>query len=192
MIYRGMSVGRHAYTSFLFSHIVAQAAVCTKDVAAVRQTAEMYKDWAQSNKDMDSYVFFDIDGDSFPECIAINGSWYHVLTCCIGKTTGKYFSVINDGVPFYNPGKNVFCIYDEDTTINFTEHAFYAINDKGLVEIGHSRRWGSTYSTATQNDTTKAIYDDNNSSFGQLVEISLEYEDTYQSIHEACNAYLAQ
>lgn len=30
------------------------------------------------------------------------------------------------------------------------------------------------------------------SSFGQLVEISLEYEDTCRSIDEACEAYLAQ
>ena len=145
-----------------------QAAGVAKDVAAIQQVAEAYKDWYKSNsayaRYADSFVFCDIDGDGIPECVGTNGERWFVIT---------------------HHGEKVDKFYED--------RAFYKINDKGAFEkIGTSKYINSTYNIPTRSDTSKAIYDDYNASFGQLEEISIEYEDTYRSIDEACAAYLAQ
>lgn len=43
-----------------------------------------------------------------------------------------------------------------------------------------------------QQNTSKAAYDEYNNAFGQLVEISLKDNDTYQSINAACEVFLTQ
>lgn len=96
----------------------------------------------------------------------------------------------NGSHPLYVPGGNVLCDYGDKI---YEMRDFYKINDKGAFEkIGTSKYINSTYNIPTRSDTSKAIYDDYNASFGQLEEISIEYEDTYRSIDEACAAYLAQ
>ena len=171
-----------------------QAAGVAKDVAAIQQVAEAYKDWYKSNsayaRYADSFVFCDIDGDGIPECVGTNGERWFVITHHGEKVEKTNIFYGNDSHPLYVPGGNVLCDYGDKF---YEDRAFYKINDKGAFEkIGTSKYINSTYNIPTRSDTSKAIYDDYNASFGQLEEISIEYEDPYRSIDEACAAYLAQ
>lgn len=173
-----------------------QGAANPKNIAAAREAAEEFKVWAKNQTNIDSYVFCDIDGDAYPECIATNGTLSYVLTYREGKSVKPNY-IIND-YPFYVPGKNVFCRYSESIAndIELSEgRTFYEINENGLLkEIGESyaRLYnGVYYRTQSRSNTSKAIYDEYNDSFGDLVEISIEYEDTYRSIDAACDAYLS-
>ena len=169
-----------------------QTVGAAKDVAAIQQVAEAYKDWYKnaSNRirnNTDSFVFCDIDGDGIPECIATNGEYWVVATHRGGKVT--IHEPVLDRQLFYVPGQNVLCEYREDP---WERRRFFKINDEGRFEdIGKSDT-ANGYNTSSRRDTSKAIYDEYNNSFGQLVEISFEYDDTYRSIDAACAAYLAQ
>ncbi len=174
-----------------------QTAANPKNIAAAREAAEEFKVWAKNQTNIDSYVFCDIDGDAYPECIATNGTLSYVLTYREGKSVESNY--IATYYPFYVPGKNVFCKYSE--IINGSEvkiredRYFYEINDNGSLQIiGSSTGYFANsirYNTQSRSDTSKAIYDEYNDSFGDLVEISIEYEDTYRSIDAACDAYLS-
>lgn len=172
-----------------------QTVGAAKDVAAIQQVAEAYKDYDKTSSGFvpDSYVFVDIDSDGIPECICTNGTGKLVLTFRSGKVTRFYESQEIYNL-LYVPNGNTLCSYYHSSHSSNESREFYEINDNGSFNwIGRSYFDGkSTYRTANRSNTTKAVYDDYNNSFGTFTEISVDYDDTYRSIDAACAAYLAQ
>lgn len=164
----------------------------TKDTAVIREVVEAYKEYKLNfNFQPDSYIFMCLDDDDIPECICTNGTVIEILTHD-GNHESKvqswwwwyshlYYLKGGNVVSFQSGGSKEFYQVDHENWLG-----------RGFSLIGSSSRTDNSYSIATRSDTSKAIYDDYNNSFGTLTEISLEYEDTYRSIDAAYEAYIAQ
>ena len=106
-----------------------QTAGAVKDVAAIRKAAEAYNDWYNSSNMTitDSFVFYDIDSDGMPECIATNGNYWIVATQRGGNVTTS--QLVRYSQPYYVPGGNVLCKHSSSN--NGENREFFEINDKG-------------------------------------------------------------
>ncbi len=162
----------------------------TKDTAVIREVVEAYKAYKRKFE-ADSYIFICLNDDDIPECICTNGTTVEILTHD-GKHESKvknWWRYLYDYHLYYLKGGNVVSFQNEN------EKGFSKVDHEsswGFSSIGSSSRRNNVYSIATRSNTSKAIYDDYNNSFGTLTEISLEYEDTYRSIDAAYEAYIAQ
>lgn len=191
---------------------ITQNAVNTKDTAAVRQAAEAYNSWINSHdgniaspswiKDKEHsarFVFCDIDNDGIPECITTNGSYFWcILSYQEGEVAFFYasnpFDFYASNHLLYVPGTKIVCSYVNYP--NGEEIRLFSTFDERTWK-GASSYMSSQYSIAfddynPQQSTSKAAYDEYNNAFGQLVEISLKDNDTYQSINAACEVFLTQ
>lgn len=176
----------------------AEQTTAGRDTAAIQSTAEAYKVFEKSRSEFagrfspDSYVFVDIDSDGIPECIPTNGTKKEIFTFRSGKVTYFYQIQVTEDLLYVSNG-NILCLYYHPSNSSKETRYFYEIKDNGSFnQIGRSSFDGSTYSTANRSNTTKAIYDDYNNSFGTFTKISLDYDDTYRSIDAALAAYLGQ
>ena len=144
------------------------------------------------------FIFVDAEEGDVPVLIIANGQAVDIVTLEEEKTGSLAGQLVNSLVELkYCPRKNVF-LYHTRSVTNYTldmyryctkdPKGYYFNNNDECAEI-YDVDGVIRYDVETRKDTDEEVFNDFMKRYGELVNISLEYDDMYRSIEEAGNAY---
>ncbi len=144
----------------------------------------------------DSYRFIYADDDDIPELVVSNGVAFDVVSLEL-KENSLMQNIIGDcgaKLLYVEKGNRILANNNFDTGMIEHHYDYYTKHPKGYFypdggsAIIFESEKGMLYNVDARSDTTENVFEDFMHRYGELTEISLEYEDMYRSIPEAGEA----